>query len=191
MFPPLACSTEEAIRNDRWFQQQEVRRCQESIEKCVLSRVVADRWFISSTSYILARDIILGLDAFEDHIADIDDKMIKEALILPFFVYVRTPVSTVLERMMGARKQYGGMELNGSLLTKQYRNAYLAHQEYFYDAFMLSFPDRILVVDGTKPSTSAAASVNAWCLKLQFDPSSLRDRYLSFCRYVSRNITGR
>lgn len=146
-FPDFPMNSNEAIKNDNWFQKIEEIRCKDALNKQANKSVVADRWFISSTGYIFARDILLGYDTLESHIEGIKEGMNKGVFFIPYFVYLDVDLNTIKKRHDVGREQYGGRELKGSLMVEPYIDNFFKLQKIFYDTFSLFYSSRVLILN--------------------------------------------
>ncbi|MBU1202377.1 MAG: deoxynucleoside kinase [Nanoarchaeota archaeon] len=152
-FSPLPTNINDALESDDWFQKKEEKRCKLALEKQIDKKVIVDRWFISSTGYIFARDVLLSYNTLEYQFEGIKKRMNKGSLFLPYFVYLDVDTDTVKKRHLDPRKQYGGFELNGSLMVEPYKDDFFALQKYFYDLFAEIYSQRVLKLSSSNLNT--------------------------------------
>jgi hypothetical protein len=176
-FPPLATNDLEAKHSDDWFMRREELRCSTALQYSLGGTVVlADRWFVSGTGYIFARNVLIGLSPLGLHKDEVRNRLHEKKLYLPLFVYVNTPLPVIQERMKMARP-HGPNEINGSLLIPPYKHQFLALQHQFYQTLSEIMCDRTLVLDGRDPPDENLEKILEWSAAHPWQPDYSFDAF--------------
>jgi len=107
-FPPFSIKTDEAITINKWFFQQEVRRCAEAMRLAQDSPVIADRWYHSIFAVSYARNILFGTKDTDSLASEL--KRLKEQglIFTPNLIIIDVPLNLALERL---ERRYGSAGL--------------------------------------------------------------------------------
>jgi thymidylate kinase len=160
-FPPFTTILSEVRKNNEWFVNEEILRCNEAKELAKKGPVAADRWFFSIIAYNFALSHIYKIP-MDNHLYTILTKHINEgSLFLPPIVCLDIDVDVAIERVIQRRKMRG-LAPEYTLNAPELQRNFLFKCKEFYYRLCDLFGENAKLIDSSKPLETYLSEVISW-----------------------------